>query len=74
MSTGVMLQSFLCFSFFASMHSFFVYLFSFVLVNSLLSPQTHISTDQFSCADYVVPLTHLFHHIPSRSMMTRPFD
>ena len=36
--------------------------------------RTSISTNWFSCADYVVPLTHHFHHILSRSMMTRPFD
>ena len=48
--------------------------FSFVLVNSLLSPQTPISTDRFSYANYVVPLSHLFHYIPSHSMMMRPLD
>ena len=37
----------------------------------LLSPRTSISTDRFSCTDYVVPLTH---HLLSRSTMTRPSD
>ena len=40
----------------------------------LLSPQTSISTNRFSCTDYVVPLTHRFYHLLSRSMMTRPSD
>ena len=40
----------------------------------LLSPRTSISTDRFSCAGYVVPLTHRFHHLLSCSMMTRPSD
>ena len=39
-----------------------------------LSPQTSTSTDWFSCANYVVPLTHRFYRLPSRSMMTRPSD
>ena len=38
----------------------------------LFSPRTSISTDRFSYADYVVPLTHRFHDLLSRSMMTRP--
>ena len=40
----------------------------------LLSPRTSVSTDRFSCADYVVPLTHRFHRLLSHSMMTCPSD
>ena len=48
--------------------------FLFFFVNSPLSPWTSISTDRFSCANYVVPLTHRFHCILSHSTMTYSFD
>ena len=40
----------------------------------LLSSRTPISTDRFSCTDYVVPLTHHFYRLLSHSTMTRPSD
>ena len=46
--------------------------FPFILVNSSLPPRTSISTDWFSHADYIVPLTHRFFHILSLSMMMHP--
>ena len=46
-----------------------------VLITSVpVSPRTPISTDRFSRTDYVVPFTHHFHHVPSHSTLTRPFD
>ena len=65
---GLVLRSLLSFQ-----HVLPPFTFSFVLVESLLSPRTSISTNWFSYADYVVPLTHCFYGILSRSIMTCPF-
>ena len=51
---------------FPSPCSFFAYRFPFIFIKSPLSPWTSISTDWFSCADYVVPLIHRF---PSPSLL-----
>ena len=48
--------------------------FPFALATSLLSSQTPISTDWFSCADYVVLLTYRFSYILSHSTMTHRLD